>query len=340
MKVCIIVPLYNDEMHIQRCVDSILQQEHDDYLLIIVDDGSIDSSSLICDKYSSIINNIIVVHKKNGGAGSARNVGLDLIANFNDCGWITFVDSDDRVLSSYLHNMVQCALDCQSDIVKCDCIICEDNQSADLPYASKKMKNVTPKILGPEELWCQDRNSCVVPWMKLYSKSLIAELRFPEISYGEDEFFSYRILFKTNKIAVFPLPLYVYYVNYSGMVHSYWSPKRLEALSIIEKQVEFLWDNGFFTAANKSANDYMYFLNDAINQMKKYNSCSKYRSMINEIKKKERDFIRKYHKRYGFPIEGNEWVFAIVYPIRAKMKMIVRKLIFTKHEGSILHRIF
>ena len=95
--ISIIVPVYNAEKYLHRCIDSILSQTFTDFELLLIDDGSTDSSSIICDDYLREDSRVRVFHKKNGGVSSARNMGLD-----NAKGkWITFVDSDDFISSNF-----------------------------------------------------------------------------------------------------------------------------------------------------------------------------------------------------------------------------------------------
>lgn len=99
-KISVIVPVYNTEKFIHRCVDSILAQTFTDFELLLIDDGSKDNSGAICDAYATRDSRISVFHKENGGVSSARNLGLD-----NAKGeWVTFCDSDDYVYSSWLEN--------------------------------------------------------------------------------------------------------------------------------------------------------------------------------------------------------------------------------------------
>ena len=92
-KISIIVPVYNVEKYLRKCVDSILNQTFKDFELILVDDGSIDTSGKICDEYNLKDNRIKVIHKENGGLSSARNAGLDIAQG----EYIGFVDSDDWI---------------------------------------------------------------------------------------------------------------------------------------------------------------------------------------------------------------------------------------------------
>ena len=97
-KISVIVPVYNTEKYLRRCVDSILAQTYTDFELLLVNDGSTDGSGAICDEYATRDQRVRVFHKNNGGVSSARNLGLD-----NACGeWITFADSDDYVYPNWL----------------------------------------------------------------------------------------------------------------------------------------------------------------------------------------------------------------------------------------------
>lgn len=99
-KISVIVPIYNAEKWLRRCVDSILAQTYTDLELLLIDDGSTDGSSAICDAYATLDTRVRVFHKPNGGASSARNVGLDNVHG----EWITFCDSDDWVYSDWIEN--------------------------------------------------------------------------------------------------------------------------------------------------------------------------------------------------------------------------------------------
>ena len=98
--ISIIVPVYNTEKYLDRCIQSILSQTYTDFELLLIDDGSTDSSGVICDKYAEQDSRVRVFHKENGGVSSARNIGLD---NANGV-WITFCDSDDWVYPYWLEN--------------------------------------------------------------------------------------------------------------------------------------------------------------------------------------------------------------------------------------------
>jgi len=103
VKISVIIPVFNTEKYLSRCIDSILNQGFDDFELLLIDDGSTDGSGAICDTYAARDSRVQVFHKENSGASSARNLGLD-----NAVGdWVTFVDSDDYVLDDFLSYSIE-----------------------------------------------------------------------------------------------------------------------------------------------------------------------------------------------------------------------------------------
>lgn len=101
-KISIIVPVYNAERYLHRCIESILAQTFKDFELLLIDDGSKDNSGYICNEYAGKDERVKVWHKENGGVSSARNVGLDNVKG----EWVTFVDSDDYISSNYFDNLL------------------------------------------------------------------------------------------------------------------------------------------------------------------------------------------------------------------------------------------
>ena len=101
MKISIIVPIYNVEKYLERCINSLINQTYKNIEIILVNDGSTDNSLIICEKYKNIDSRIILVNKENGGLSDARNVGID-----NSSGnYITFIDSDDYIDDDYVYTL-------------------------------------------------------------------------------------------------------------------------------------------------------------------------------------------------------------------------------------------
>lgn len=183
-KISVIVPVYNVEQYLRRCVDSILAQTFTDFELLLIDDGSKDSSGEICDEYATKDERVRVFHKKNGGVSSARNLGLDK-ANGE---WICFVDSDDTVTHTLLSNF-HFGYDIEfqgANIYKGD----DENICSIIKYDDE---NVASDCASTILL----KGVNTAPWGKCFRKSIIDEhkVRFPkEISYGEDSVFLFEYL--------------------------------------------------------------------------------------------------------------------------------------------------
>ena len=189
-KVSIIVPVYNAERTLRRCVDSILCQTFQDYEIILIDDGSIDGSSAICDEYAENDSRVKVFHKVNGGVSSARNKGLEA-ANGD---WITFCDADDRVSPEWLENYAY-GLNRGSD--NCDLVV-----QSFIPSGKTMIKDWNPSfdyegsVKGLVQNLAQ-RHCVGYPWAKLFRASIIKEngIRFSEdLALREDEEFVYHYL--------------------------------------------------------------------------------------------------------------------------------------------------
>ena len=131
--ISIIVPVYNSEKYLDRCIQSILGQTHKDLELLLVDDGSTDSSGSICDRYAMEDARVRVFHKANGGASTARNLGLDEAQG----DWIAFVDSDDWIDAEMYEEMLSAALRHSVDAVYCDMVMEDTDASKRLYYDNR-----------------------------------------------------------------------------------------------------------------------------------------------------------------------------------------------------------
>lgn len=183
--ISVIVPVYNVEKYLPRCIDSILAQTFTDFELLLIDDGSKDTSGSICDEYAKKDTRIRVFHKDNGGVSSARNVGLD-----NAKGkWITFIDSDDWIGSSwllaYLNNK-------DEDIIIQGYTYSTQSDKTHIHVGNGNYidRNIDKKLY---ELETCPMSPIRIPWNKMYKLSIIKDnyIRFDQsVSLGEDYIFN------------------------------------------------------------------------------------------------------------------------------------------------------
>ena len=196
-KISVIVPIYNVEKELRRCLDSILAQTFPDFELILVDDGSTDGCASICREYVLSDDRVRYFRKENGGLSSARNAGLKLAG----ADWITFIDSDDYVLSAFFSSLWDAVQKHNADIaVSCDY---ENNLSAD------KRSDI---LTGQEALrtMLYQRRFEVSAWGKLYRADLMKKYPYPEGHVYEDILPAVQMFYEAKTVAVIPKRLYCY----------------------------------------------------------------------------------------------------------------------------------
>lgn len=204
--ISIIIPIYNVESYLRRCLDSIIKQTYTYLEIILVDDGSPDGCPKICDEYATIDNRITVIHKKNGGLSDARNAGLDICKG----DYISFVDSDDWINERYIETLLNHALKEDADIVIGENSRTKSNKKTEIhTFSSKKA------LL---HLFKKNHLAFTVSWGKLYKKKLFYFLRFPLGKYHEDEFTTYILFYNSKKIVYSSEILYYYYQRENSIV--------------------------------------------------------------------------------------------------------------------------
>lgn len=208
--VSVIVPVYNVEDCLSRCLDSILNQSNQNFELLLIDDGSTDSSGKICDEYAKKDDRIRVFHKENNGVSSARNVGLDKARGT----WVAFVDSDDEISKEYLSINDDSK---NADIIQKSYIIVEDDSNKEYSV------NIENAIIGNKKdlykFFTEKRNNAL--WDKLIRRSKIKSTRFLNtVHIGEDFLFFLSIIDRINIYVLNQEIGYVYHVRNQSVMHS------------------------------------------------------------------------------------------------------------------------
>ena len=236
--ISIIVPVYNVEPYLRRCLDSIVNQTYKNLDIILIDDGSTDGCGGICDEYVANDGRIKVVHQKNMGLSVARNVGLDIAEG----KYVQFVDSDDWIEFSTCETILSIAIEKQADIV---CFgYCE-------LFPSGVVKN-----------WCVDSSGEIEKtkiirefasetgiirdyvWNKLFAKRLFDDIRFPLGRCYEDIDVSYRLFHKASKIYGINTIFYNYFRRKGSLAHNRYSPNSIkDRLYIRKRRFEFMLNN-------------------------------------------------------------------------------------------------
>ncbi len=193
--VSVIVPVYNVEPYVEKCVRSLMAQDHEELEIILVDDGSTDGSGAICDELALTDARIRVIHKENGGVSAARNSGLEVASG----AYVVFVDGDDYVTPDYVSYLLQLVLESH-----CDIAMNENN------FDNENMRQIARdnrRVVKAEAVieWIYLEKIFVAVWNKIYKRSFLNDhsLRFrPEIWYGEGMLFNIECLQYTESVAI------------------------------------------------------------------------------------------------------------------------------------------
>lgn len=227
MKLSIIVPVYNVEKFLNKCLDSLVGQTMEDYEIILVDDGSKDASGRICDDYAERYPELVrVMHIDNGGQGRARNFGIETARG----EYLGFVDSDDWVETDMYPKLCQRADETGADVVVCDFMAEFDDGRREYMKACM------------QEHWLSSAGSSC---NKIFRKSRVGEVRFPGGLWYEDFYFSAMLLLKSSRTEFIEEPLYIYRRGQESTMHNNNSAKNLDILKIMDMLAEYMLPNGF-----------------------------------------------------------------------------------------------
>ena len=227
-RLSIIIPVYNAEDYLDRCLHSIVDQDFTSYEVILVDDGSTDSSPLICDRYSATDPRFRTLHKPNGGVSSARNAGLELAKG----EYVMFLDSDDALLPYALDDMM-------------DVVTGEDMIVAGYAVfmGGVPIRNLHPAatvsyrgVEYPQFFQDNIRRNCEMldaPWAKLFKRKAIGSVRFNEgLHYAEDKLFVFTVMANCSSIKTFSGDVYAYHVRPGSLGSDISSDKHLRQLYV------------------------------------------------------------------------------------------------------------
>lgn len=259
--ISIIVPVYNVEKYLDKCIKSIISQTYHNLEIILVDDGSSDRCAEICDGYAEKDSRIAVIHKENGGLSSARNAGLK-IAKGN---YINFVDSDDYIDKKMIDGMLQAAVKNTADIVICDYttvdeygkLCCENLEQFNTGEVIEIGKHESQMIYLTN---CSRRKSFVVVWNKLYKRELFKNIRFPVGRLHEDEAVTYRLLYEAKKIMYIKKSYYFYVERKGSIMASAFNKKRFDLFDAYIERLKFYKENNEKELYKKVVFLYMHML--------------------------------------------------------------------------------
>ena len=217
--VSVVIPVYNAEQYLRRCVDSVLAQTYRDIEVILVDDGSPDKSPEICDSYAAIDERVRVIHKNNGGVSSARNTGLYAATG----KYVSFVDADDWIEPEMYEKLLADAVEYDADIVMCDPVViaADGSMTQDCIPQLKESCLLVKADFSPALL----RYFAGVVWRCIYSKELLTQKQLGfhlNLRLSEDRIFNIEAMGSASRIYYRREALYHYYILETGACRKYY----------------------------------------------------------------------------------------------------------------------
>lgn len=241
--VSIIIPIYNADKYLTRCLDSIVNQTYTNLEIILINDGSSDKSPTICNKYATKDNRITLINKTNEGVSVARNIGIQKSSG----EYITFLDADDWIVSNYIEQLMTPFENEDIDISICDYQICNDYISTPLESNHNFSYSDAREYLLENQK--KGNFATIVPWGKIFKKKIISDIFFPEKLHFEDEATIYKFFYASKQIAECNYKAYFYFQSKNGLTKSVYPKHPEDAVKVFEAQYDFFKrknDSAFF----------------------------------------------------------------------------------------------
>lgn len=328
--ISIIVPVYNIEKYLARCLDSIENQTVKDFECIMVNDGSTDSSGTICEQYSQKDNRFILINIENGGPSKARNIGLEHVKS----QWVTFVDSDDYIKPNYLQTFLTHITDITTQVIQGYHCMGYEGEDINTLY---KGTTYPPKTISQHSSPSYFNNNNILHnwavWCKIFSMEIIKKynLRFNEyIKVGEDGLFWHQYLCHIQNLIFVAEREYTYFCprnfnSISRISNKYnWSFPQWITLAEEYKKISKILPKKFPISKKNSDWVKMYYLNNYFKALILPKSLTEFD--INRLKKiKPSKYIIVWNLRGFF------YYFLNLFPIRFIRKFKINELSFIRH---------
>ena len=262
--ISVIVPIYNVEMQLKKCLDSIINQTYKNLEILLVDDGSTDNCSKICDEYKKKDDRIVVIHKQHEGLSSARNEVLDIAKG----SLIGFVDSDDYIEPTMYETLKRNMDKYNSDISICNfyCVRGEKKKSKLIHTNNDFFSENKDKFINTQNKY---GSLSVYAWNKLYKREIFENVRYPNGRIFEDSYILCDIFEKANIVSYTMKPLYNYVYRKDSIVNRF-TINHFDKVESFDKKIEFFINKKYYDLAVEEKNRKIYTLIINLAKMKFY----------------------------------------------------------------------
>lgn len=231
--ISVIIPIFNVEKYLKRCIDSAINQTYSNIEIILVDDGSPDNCPKICDEYKNTDSRIKVIHKENGGLSDARNAGLDISTG----KYVTFIDSDDYIDEDYIKFLYDLVNKYNVKMAICSYKAIYDNGTI-LTQENNEEYKISSHDTLEKMLYHEDFN--VATWAKLYKKELFNNVKFPKERIFEDVLTTYKLVDQCENIAIGLISKYNYMIRSNSILTGKFNIKKLTLVDAYEEMGNYV----------------------------------------------------------------------------------------------------
>lgn len=320
MLVSVIIPVYNVEKYLRKCLDSVINQTYKELEIILVDDGSTDSSGKICDEYAQKDNRIKVIHKSNGGLSDARNVGIEK----SNGEYICFIDSDDYIELDMFENLYKACIEKNVKIASCDKIRELENGKKIIEKRYEESRIITKKE-AYSNILLFDPAVCD----KMFEKSLFANVRFPKGKLYEDILTTNKLVEQCDYLYHVAKPFYHYIQRNNSIVHQKFNIKKLDYIKNAKKLYEYIMKS--YPELKEQCDAYYSLvlctiLCDIYGDRKKFKK--EYKEYLNELKKYKKIINNNYYitksKKIMIKLINNNLIYIVIFIKRIRNIMKYR----------------
>lgn len=342
-KVSIIVPVYNVENYIKRCLDSIIEQTYKNLEIIIINDESMDNSLSICEEYAQRDERIRIFSQKNGGLSDARNTGINKATG----DYICFIDSDDWVEKDYIQSGIDIVLKNNVKLVVFGYFNSTDKEDA---ITIKGWIDKEEKVFSKKEaikILVEDENIKSHAWDKIYKKDLFDDIKFPKGRNFEDIFIMHKIFDKCENIAISKQPKYHYYIRENSIARNYKLKNIIDYFDAEFERKRFIAKSypELLEIQNRKLMELLlsYYPKFDIDKSVSSNDKQKYKSTLKEYKRiienecKNISLTGKFkimYKLYSF----SNLLYKTIYPIGINLERKLKKSVYKERIKAYIYK--
>lgn len=272
--VSVVIPVYNVEQYLRRCLDSVIGQTYKQLEIILIDDGSTDASGAICDEYALKDIRIQVFHTENQGLSNARNTGV----SYAQGEYLAFIDSDDYIAEDMIEVIYDRIMRDESDLVICNFLRVNNAgkvlpENADSPILDEKLntEEALNKLCG-SMCWYY-----VTAWNRLYRTELIREIPFPPNQINEDELIAHYLLGSCKSVSCVKKPLYYYVQSNDSITRGKYTIERLNAVTAMWDRCRYAAEHQMNQLAESSMDRGMFLYYEGYSKLDRNNEVVKKR---------------------------------------------------------------